>query len=126
MARFRSSWSFSVFSLRSAQPENPMAVATAITAREGWRQFIGQHVLRNPLFPWRVRLKRPSDCPYQRLQLPSDPAGVMIPCDVMWRSVTIAMAVAGVVLLGTLYAIGDWGACCGPGLVKPITGDSTW
>jgi len=36
------------------------------------------------------------------------------------------MAVAGVVLLGTLYAIGDWGACCGPGLAKPITGDSTW
>ena len=36
------------------------------------------------------------------------------------------MAVAGVVLLGVLYAIGDWGACCGPGLAKPITGDSTW
>jgi hypothetical protein len=44
----------------------------------------------------------------------------------MWRSITIAMAVAGVVLLGVLYAIGDWGACCGPGLAKPITGDSTW
>jgi hypothetical protein len=36
------------------------------------------------------------------------------------------MAVAGVVLLGILYAIGQWGVCCGSGLSKPLTGDSTW
>ena len=34
------------------------------------------------------------------------------------------MAVAGVVVLGSLAAIGDWGPCCN--LAKPITGDPTW
>jgi hypothetical protein len=37
----------------------------------------------------------------------------------------MAMAVAGVVVLGTLYAIGDSG-CCGPGVSKPVTGYATW
>jgi hypothetical protein len=36
------------------------------------------------------------------------------------------MAVAGVVLLGILYAMGSWGVCCGPAISKPITGDATW
>jgi hypothetical protein len=44
---------------------------------------------------------------------------------VIWRSVTIAIAVTGVVVLGILLAIGQWG-CCGSGISKPITGDSTW
>jgi hypothetical protein len=44
---------------------------------------------------------------------------------VVWRSITIAMAVSGFVVLGALLAIGEWG-CCGGRVAKPVTGDSTW
>jgi hypothetical protein len=44
---------------------------------------------------------------------------------VIWRSVTIAVTVAGAVMLGILYVIGQSG-CCGAEISKPVTGYATW